>query len=182
MKIQGRNTKVCILYHNASKKFLVYLRIIKMSETTKEYFEREKESRFTLMDYLDSEQWIERVEIVDKLIWEWQIDDLLEWTEEDWETVLDVDETNRDAIDDRVKNYLDPLSIERRVRVNPRDPSQVESYQDSKYKILITYGWPNVFFEIDFTAELHLYRWGEHYSRDFWADFADKLLSFYWLE
>ena len=62
-----------------------------MSETTKEYFEREKDSRFTLMDYLDSEQWIERVEIVDKLIWEWQIDDLLEWTEEDWETVLDVD-------------------------------------------------------------------------------------------
>lgn len=153
-----------------------------MSETTKEYFEREKESRFTLMDYLDSEQWIERVEIVDKLIWEWQIDDLLEWTEEDWETVLDVDETNRDEIDERVKNYLDPLSIERRVRVNPRDPSQVESYQDSKYKILITYGWPNVFFEIDFTAELHLYRWGEHYSRDFWADFADKLLSFYWLD
>lgn len=153
-----------------------------MSETTKEYFEREKESRFTLMDYLDSEQWIERVEIVDKLLWKWQIDDLLEWTEEDWETVLDVDETNRDAIDDRVKNYLDPLSIERWIKCNPRDPYDIQDRDDSKYKIMITFGWPNVFREIDWTAELHLYRWSDHYSRDFGRDVADKLLSFYWLE
>ena len=153
-----------------------------MSETTLEYFNREKDSRFDLLDYMNSDQDIDRVEIVDKILWKWQIDDLLEWTEEDWETVLDVDETNRDEIDNRVKDYYDPLSIERRVRVDPRDTSQVISYSDSRYKILITYGWPNVFREIDFTAELHLYRWGEHYSRDFWADVADKLLSFYWIE
>lgn len=157
-----------------------------MSETTKEYFEREKESRFDLMDYIESwTNFIERLEIAEKILWKDEVEKFVVYEEElndDDQKVLDEQETDRDWIDEAIKNYYEPLSIERRVRVDPRDPSQVISYQDSKYKILITYGWPNVFFEIDFTAELHLYWWGDHYSRDFGSDFADKLLSFYWLE
>lgn len=153
-----------------------------MSETTKEYFDREKESRFLLEDYLDSSEDEDRVEIVDKILWTWQIDDLLEReTDEDWDKVLDTYETNRDEIDERVKEYFDLLSIEKWCQVDPRS-NEVTDPDNSKYKLLISFGWPNVFREIDWTAELHLYWWSEHYSRDFGRSFADKLLSFYWLE
>lgn len=156
-----------------------------MSETTKEYFEREKQSRFNLLDYINSSDTEDKVEMARKILWD-EVDNFIEYETDDeypdWSKIVDEFASDLDWLDEAIKNYYDPLSIERRVRVNPRDPSQVESYQDSKYKILITYGWPNVFREIDFTAELHLYRWGEHYSRDFWADVADKILSFYWLE
>jgi hypothetical protein len=67
-KTQRLTMKVCIQYLNASKKFLVCLRINNMSETTKEYFEREKDSRFLLEDYLDSSEDEDRVEIVDKIL------------------------------------------------------------------------------------------------------------------
>lgn len=156
-----------------------------MSETTKEYFEREKESRFDLIDYIDSSDTEEKVEIARKILWD-EVDTFVEYETDDeytdWSKIVDEFASDLDWLDEAIKNYYDPLSIERRVRVDPRDPYDIEDRDDSKYKILITYGWPNVFFEIDFTAELHLYWWGEHYSRDFWADFADKLLSFYWLE
>ena len=156
-----------------------------MSETTKEYFDREKESRLLLEDYIDSSDTEEKVEIAREILWD-EVDTFIEYETDDeypdWSKIVDEFASDLDWLDEAIKNYYDPLSIERRVRVNPRDPSQVESYQDSKYKILITYFWPNVFFEIDWTAELHLYRWGDHLTRDFGSDFADKLLSFYWLD
>ena len=157
-----------------------------MSQTSQEYFDRERESRLLLEDYLDEmPESIERLDIADKILWSDEVEKFVVYEDEldeDDRKVIDAFNTDRDWLDEAIKNYYDPLSIERRVRVNPRDPSQVESYQDSKYKILITYGWPNVFFEIDWTAELHLYRWGDHLTRDFGSDFADKLLSFYWLD
>lgn len=157
-----------------------------MSQTSQEYFDRERESRLLLEDYLDEMlESIERLDIADKILWSDEVEKFVVYEDEldeEWNKVIDAFNTDRDWLDEAIKNYYDPLSIERRVRVNPRDPSQVESYQDSKYKILITYGWPNVFFEIDWTAELHLYRWGDHLTRDFGSDFADKLLSFYWLD
>ena len=157
-----------------------------MSNTSQEYFDRERESRLLLEDYLDEmSESIERLDIADKILWSDEVEKFIAYEDEldeDWHKVIDAFNTDRDWLDEAIKNYYEPLSIERRVRVNPRDPSQVESYQDSKYKILITYGWPNVFFEIDWTAELHLYRWGDHLTRDFGSDFADKLLSFYWLD
>lgn len=153
-----------------------------MSETTKEYFEREKQSRFDLLDYLDEPtSSFHKVELAQKIIWS-DINDLLHYNEEDNNQYIDPDNQDRDAIDEAVRNHCEPLSIERRVKCNPYDSSIIEDREDSKYKIMITYGWPNVFREIDWTAELHLYRWSDHYSRDFGRDVADKLLSFYWLE
>lgn len=152
-----------------------------MSETTKEYFEREKQSRFDLLDYLDEPtSSFHKIELAQKIMWS-DINSLLCVDEEDNHQYIDPDNQDRDWIDEAIKNYYEPLSIERRIKCDPYDPSVVEE-DDSKYKILITYGWPNVFREIDWTAELHLYRWGDYYSRDFGRDVADKLLSFYWLE
>ena len=157
-----------------------------MSNTSQEYFDRERESRLLLEDYIDEmSESIERLDIADKILWKDEVEKFIAYEDEldeEWNKVIDAFRTDRDWLDEAIKNYYEPLSIERRVKVNPRDPSQVESYQDSKYKILITYGWPNVFFEIDWTAELHLYRWGDHLTRDFGSGFADKLLSFYWLD
>lgn len=155
------------------------------NKETQGYFNREKESRLLLEDYLDSLDTEEKVKIARKILWD-EVDTFIEYETDDeypdWSKIVDEFASDLDWLDEAIKNYYDPLSIERRVRVNPRDPSQVESYQDSKYKILITYGWPNVFFEIDWTAELHLYWWGDHFTRDFGKDFAEKILSFYWLE
>ena len=156
-----------------------------MSETTKEYFEREKQSRFNLLDYIDASDTEEKVEIARKILWD-EVDTFIEYETDDeyldWSKIVDEFASDLDWLDETIKNYYEPLSIERRVKCNPYDPSIIEDRDDSKYKILITYGWPNVFREIDWTAELHLYRWTDHYSRDFGRDVADKLLSFYWLE
>jgi len=162
--------KACIQLINVYKKFYLFLNI-KMSETTKNYFEREKQSRFDLLDYLDADEnldWNDKLDKARVIIWD-DVDKYIAYEkDDDWNEMIDLFNTDRDWLYEAVRDYCDPLSIERRVRVNPRDPHEIESYQDSKYKILITYGWPNVFREIDFTAELHLYWWGEHYSRDFW--------------
>lgn len=153
-----------------------------MSETTKEYFEREKQSRFDLLDYLDEPtSSFHKVELAQKIIWS-DINDLLHYDEENNNQYIDPDNQDRDAIDEAVRNHCEPLSIERRVKCNPYDPSIIEDREDSKYKIMITYGWPNVFWEIDWTAELHLYRWSDHYSRDFGRDAMLTILYFYWLE
>lgn len=156
-----------------------------MAETTKEYFEREKQSRIDLFNYLDSDEnldWDDKLDKARVLIHD-DVDKYIAYEEDDdWNEMIDLFHTDRDWLNEAIRDYFEPLSIERRVKVDPRCPNEIESYQDSKYKILITYGWPNVFREIDWTAELHLYRWGEHYSRDFGKDVADTLLSFYWLE
>jgi hypothetical protein len=55
MKTQGKSMKACIQLINVYKKFYLFLNI-KMSETTKNYFEREKQSRFDLLDYLDADE------------------------------------------------------------------------------------------------------------------------------
>lgn len=156
-----------------------------MSEKTKDYFEREKQSRFDLLDYLDADEnldWNDKLDKARVLIHD-DVDKYIAYEEDDdWNEMIDLFHTDRDWLDEAIKNYYEPLSIERRVKCNPRDPSIIEDRDDSMYKIMISFGWPNVFREIDWTAELHLYRWSEHYSRDFGRDVADKLLSFYWLE
>ncbi len=156
-----------------------------MSETTKEYFEREKQSRFNLLDYIDADEnldWNDKLDKARIILWD-DLDVFIAYEEDDdWNEMIDLFNTDRDWIDESIKNYYEPLSIERRIKCNPRDPYDIEDRDDSKYKIMITFGWPNVFREIDWTAELHLYRWSDHYSRDFGRDVADKLLSFYWLD
>jgi len=48
--------KVIILLIKVLQKFLDYLQIKIMAETTKEYFEREKQSRIDLLNYLDTDE------------------------------------------------------------------------------------------------------------------------------
>lgn len=154
-----------------------------MSESTKDYFEREKESRFKLADYLDTlSESVERIEKARDILWD-EIETFIEYEkdEDTWEEYIDEYNTDRDSIDDAIRNYYDLLSIEKRVKVNPYD-NIIEDKDDAKYKLMITRGWPNVFRDIDWTAELHLYWWGDHFTRDFGSDFANMLLSFYWLE
>ena len=153
-----------------------------MSETTKDYFNREKEKRLLLMDYLESSEDWDRVDIVDKILWTWEIDEFLEReTDEDWDKVIDEYETDRDSIDNAVREYFEPLSINKWCRVNPYDNTIIDT-DNCKYEILITYGWPNVWMNIDSTAELDLYWWGDHLSRDFGSSFANNILSFFGLE
>lgn len=153
-----------------------------MTETTKEYFDREKESRLELMDYIESDDWEDKLNKAIKLIWD-EIHDFIVYKDDEQNQEIDMINTDREWIEEAVRNYHEPLSIERRVRVNPRDPRElVNDGDDSKYKIYTTLWGPTVYWDIDRTAELHLYWWSEHYSRDFGSDFAGKLLSFYWLE
>lgn len=154
------------------------------NKETQDYFNREKESRLLLEDYLDSSEDTDRLDIVDKILGRDEIEEFVVYQEpdEDWEVFVDEYETDRDAIDEKVKEYYEPLSIEKRVRVNPRDPRDVIDTDNFKIEILITYGWPNVWLKIDRTAELDFYWWGDHLTRDFGSRFADKILSFYWLE
>lgn len=156
-----------------------------MSETTKEYFERVKQWRFDLLDYLDADENLDPEDKLEKarVIIGDDVDKYLAYEEDDnWKEMIDIFNTDRDWLNEAVRDYCEPLSIERWIKCNPRNPYEIEDREDSKYKILITFGWPNVFREIDWTAELHLYRWSDHYSRDFGRDAADKILSFYWLE
>ena len=153
-----------------------------MSKTTEDYFNREKEKRLLLMDYLESSEDWDRVDIVDKILWTWEIDEFLEReTDEDWDKVIDEYETDRDSIDNAVREYFEPLSINKWCMVNPYDNTIIDT-DNCKYEILITYGWPNVWMNIDSTAELDLYWWGDHLSRDFGSRFANDILSFFGLE
>lgn len=153
-----------------------------MSKTTEDYFNREKDKRLLLMDYLESSEDWDRVDIVDKILWTWEIDEFLEReTDEDWDKVIDEYETDRDSIDNAVREYFEPLSINKWCMVNPYDNTIIDT-DNCKYEILITYGWPNVWMNIDSTAELDLYWWGDHLSRDFGSRFANDILSFFGLE
>lgn len=154
-----------------------------MSETTKDYFEREKQSRFLLQDYLDSDyQTIERLNIAKEILW-WDVNQYVEYEkdEDTWQDAVDVLHTDRDWIDEAIRSYYEPLSIKKYVSVDPRS-NEIADVDDCTYHIQITRGWPNVYWNLDRTAELNLYWWSEHYSRDFGWSFVDKLLSFYWLE
>ena len=134
------------------------------------------------MDYLESSEDWDRVDIVDEILWTWEIDEFLEReTDEDWDKVIDEYETDRDSIDNAVREYFEPLSINKWCMVNPYDNTIIDT-DNCKYEILITYGWPNVWMNIDSTAELDFYWWGEHLSRDFGSSFANSLLSFFGLE
>lgn len=153
---------------------------------TEEYFERERQSWLARHKYYNElSQSVDKIDRADEILWNDEVEPFIVYEDEldeDWEKVIDTYRTDRDWIDEAVKNYYEPLSIEKRVRVNPRDSSQVIDRDDAIYKLQITIWWPNVFWNIDWTAELHLYWWGEHLSRDFGVDFANDLLSFYWLE
>lgn len=155
-----------------------------MTETTKEYFDREKESRILLSDYLDEDtSSFHKVELAQKILWG-DINDLLYYDEEDdvpHRQYINPNHQDWEQIDGAVRNAYEPLSIKKYVSVNPRS-NEVDNVDDCTYLIQITLGWPNVYWDIDRSAELHLYWWSEHYSRDFGGSFVDKLLSFYWLE
>jgi len=155
--------------------------------STQEYFEREKQSRLLWHDYYtETPESVERIEIAKEILWEDEVEKYIVYEEddeyEDWSKVVDEYNTDRDWINEAIDNYYELLSIEKRVQVDPYDSSIILDKDNAIYKLAITIGWPGVFREIDWTAELHLYWWGEHYSRDFGSSFADDLLSFYWLE
>ena len=161
---------------------------------TQEYFDREKDSWFLLEDYLSASNDIDKVEIAQEILGETGVEDYVvylteedeNWDEvpvldEDWNKELDERDTDRDWLDEAVRDYFEPLSIEKWCKVDPYSNEVVDT-DDCRYEIQISAWWPNVFREIDYSAELHLYWWGTHLSRDFWSAFADTLLSFYWLD
>lgn len=152
---------------------------------TQEYFDREKESRLQWHQYFETlSESVERLDMADAILWNDEVEQYIAYEDEldeNWEKVIDEFHTDRDKIEEAIVNYYEPLSIEKRVRVDPRDSSHIIDKDDAKYKIVISLWWPTVYRDIDWTAELHMYWWGDHLTRDFGRDFADDLLSFYWL-
>lgn len=148
-----------------------------------EYFEREKKSRLLLREYLDCEyQTIERLNVAKEILW-WDINQYIEYEkdEDTGQQFVDAYRSDRDWIDEAIRNYYEPLSIKKYVSVDPWT-NEIEDINDCTYEIAITVGWPGIYWKIDWTAELVFNWWGDHLTRDFGRDFADMLLSFYWLE
>ena len=148
-----------------------------------EYFEREKQSRFLLQDYLDSDyQTIERLNIAKEILW-WDVNQYVEYEkdEDTGEEFVDTYHTDRDWIDEAIRNYYEPLSIKKYVSVDPWT-NEIEDVNDCAYELAITVGWPGIYIHIDWTAELIFNWWWDHLTRDFGKDFANTLLSFYWLD
>lgn len=152
---------------------------------TQEYFDREKESRLQWHQYYETlSESVERLDMADAILWNDEVEQFIVYEDEldeDWEKVIDEFNTNRGWLDEAVRNYYEPLSIEKWLRVDPRENVVIDK-DDAKYKIYITLWWPTIYRDIDWTAELHLYWWGDHLTRDFGRDFAEDLLSFYALE
>lgn len=154
-----------------------------MEKVSTDYFEREKKSRMQLREYLDCEyQTIEKLNIAKEILW-WDVNQYVEYEkdEDTWQQFVDAYRTDRDWIDQAIKDYYEPLSIKKYVSVDPRT-NEIEDVNDNCYEIYITVGWPGIYWKIDWTAELIFNWWGDHLTRDFWKDFAETLLSFYGLE
>lgn len=153
-----------------------------MTETTQQYFEREKKSRLLLSEYLDTLSWtLSKLNVAKEILW-WDVNQFVEYeTDADWVEWVNLRTTDWDWIDEAVRNYYEPLSIIKYLSVDPWTNEVLNDY-DAKYEIQITIGWPNVYWDIWMSAHLHLYWWSEHYDWDFWMEFASDLLSFYWLE
>lgn len=154
-----------------------------VEKCTQDYFDREKQDWLDLREYLDCEsETIEKLNYAKRILW-WDINQYVEFEkdEDDWKEYVDVYRTDRDWIDQAIKDYFEPLSIKKYVSVDPRT-NEIEDVNDCTYEIWLCVGWPWVFFHIDTTAELVVNWWWDHLTRDFGSDMAEAILSFYWLE
>ena len=108
--------------------------------STQEYFERERQSRLLWHDYYtETPESVERIEIAKEILWEDEVEKYIVYEEdneyEDWSKVIDEYNTDRDWINEAIDNYYELLSIEKRVKVDPYDSSEILDKDDAIYKL-----------------------------------------------